>query len=159
LGADADDGDGDVAGADHDLPMAVASVPTQAGVDGAPGSSAIPSDQAWSVRRAGVYKLPAWGGRFVVKRVVEGGIALSLLAEATLSPRRGHEQFQAGPGRPPRSLKKQFQAMAIPEWNRAGPLVYQGERLLFVPGLGLDARAAAETGTPRVELAWHRDDD
>ncbi|MDB5820861.1 MAG: tilS [Rhizobacter sp.] len=123
------------------------------------GSQATVEDQPWSVRRAGVYKLPGWGGRFVVKRVGEGGIALSLLADARLSPRRGNEQFQAGPGRPPRSLKKQFQAMAVPEWSRVGPLVYQGERLLFVPGLGFDARAQAEVGVPRVELVWHVDDE
>ncbi|MDB6001222.1 MAG: tilS [Rhizobacter sp.] len=117
-----------------------------------------PDEQTWSVHRAGIYKLAAWSGRFEVRRVKTGGIPLALLCDARLMSRRGNEQFQAGLGRPPRSLKKQFQMMAVPAWERDGPLVFEGGRLLFVPGLGIDARAEEESGEPRVSLTWHRDE-
>ena len=56
--------------------------------------------------------------------------------------------------RPARGLKKQFQANALPAWERAGPLVYSGDRLLYVPGLGIDARAIAAKGVRQVSLEW-----
>ena len=62
----------------------------------------------------------------------------------------------AGVGRPPRSLKKQFQAAAVPDWQRDGPLVYSGGQLVFVPGLGIDARVIALPGQAQVALHWHR---
>jgi tRNA(Ile)-lysidine synthase len=72
-----------------------------------------------------------------------------------LKAREGAEKFQAGIGRPPRSLKKQFQAAGIAEWERDGPLVYSGGQLVFVPGLGLDARVIGLPGQPLVMLEWH----
>ena len=71
-----------------------------------------------------------------------------------LLPRQGGERFQAGAGRPPRSLKKQFQQAGVPGWARQGPLLYAGDALVFVPGLGLDARAVAMPGRSRVTLRW-----
>ncbi len=108
-----------------------------------------------SILRVGRYALPGWGGVLVVKAVREGGIALGRLAALQLLPRQGAERFQFAVGRPPRSLKKQFQAQAVPEWSRHGPLVHDDAgRLLFVPGLGLDARALAAPGERQVALRW-----
>ena len=53
-----------------------------------------------------------------------------------------------------RSVKKQYQAAGVPEWQRGGPLVFDGEGLLFVPGLGVDARACAAPGEPQCRLDW-----
>ncbi len=110
-----------------------------------------------SVARAGTYALPGWGGCLRVRRVEEGGVPLSCLAALCLVERCGGEQFQAAPGRPARSLKKQFQAKALPAWDRDGPLVYGGEQLLYVPGLGIDARAVAGKGVRQASLEWLRD--
>ena len=66
---------------------------------------------------------------------------------------RPGERFQAGLGRPPRSLKKQYQAAGVPAWQRSGPLVYSGGVPVFVPGSGIDARASRR-GEPQVGLAW-----
>ena len=87
-------------------------------------------------------------------RVKEGGVPLAWLAHLELRPREGGERFQAGVGRPPRSLKKQFQAAALPPWQRDGPLVYSGGQLVFVPGLGLDARVIGMPGQAQVTLLW-----
>jgi tRNA(Ile)-lysidine synthase len=69
--------------------------------------------------------------------------------------RVGGERFVARPGAVARSLKKQFQSADVPSWCRDGPLLWSGERLLFVPGLGLDARAWAPPGGPGWSLRWH----
>jgi tRNA(Ile)-lysidine synthase len=117
-----------------------------------------PSDRA-SIRRAGRYRLQGWGGTLCAVRVREGGVPLAWLAQLELRERSGGEQFQAGIGRPPRSLKKQYQAQAVPAWERDGPLVYSGGQLVFVPGLGLDARVIGLPGQPLVQLSWERKSD
>ena len=109
-----------------------------------------------SVTHAGRHPLPGWGGALRVVRVREGGVPLAWLAHLELRERSGGEQFQAGFGRPPRSLKKQFQAQAVPAWERDGPLVYSGGQLVFVPGLGLDARVIGLPGQALVSLSWER---
>ena len=79
---------------------------------------------------------------------------LAWLAQVELRARSGGERFQAGLGRPARSLKKQFQAAEMPAWERSGPLVFSGGQLVFVPGLGLDARVIGLPGQAQVTLAW-----
>lgn len=117
-------------------------------------ASAPPPETSLSIVRAGRFKLPGWGGELVAKRVRDGGVPLAWLAHLALKPRSGGEQFQAGIGRPARSLKKQYQAAGVPEWQRDGPLVYSGGQLVFVPGLGLDARVLALPGQAQLELHW-----
>jgi tRNA(Ile)-lysidine synthase len=84
-----------------------------------------------------------------------GGLPLALLQGAQWRARAGAERFQRAAGTPPRSLKKQFQAAGVPAWSRDAPLLFAADgTLLFVPGLGTDARALAAPGTPRVSLDW-----
>ncbi|MBK6866142.1 MAG: tRNA lysidine(34) synthetase TilS [Ideonella sp.] len=110
-----------------------------------------------AVARAGTYALAGWGGRLRILGVRKNGVARSSLAQLRLAERSGGEDFQLAPGRPARSLKKQFQARAVPAWQRTGPLVYAGERLLFVPGLGVDARALAADGEAQIAFEWLND--
>ena len=107
-----------------------------------------------SIQRTGVHPLPGWAGALHVEKVRDTGVPLAWLARLDLRERRGGEQFQAGIGRPPRSLKKQFQDAAVPMWERSGPLIYSGGQLVFVPGLGLDARVIGLPGQPLVSLRW-----
>ena len=113
-----------------------------------------PREPRLGVRRAGTYALPGWAGSLQVERVRDGGVPLAWLAQLELRPRAGGEQFQAGIGRPPRSLKKQYQDAGVPMWERTGPLVYSGGQLVFVPGLGLDARIIGLPGQPLATLRW-----
>jgi tRNA(Ile)-lysidine synthase len=110
--------------------------------------------QALGIAGPGLIPLPAWGGSLQVEPVTAGGIALSLLAQARLQPRAGGEQFQRTPNGTARSLKKQYQSAGLAAWERSGPLLYCGEQLVFVPGLGVDARALAPAGVPQVRLHW-----
>ena len=106
------------------------------------------------IRGAGVYELAGWSGALHVDAVPELGVPLAWLAQLELRERRGGEPFQAGVGRPLRSLKKQFQDAAVPAWERSGPLIYSGGQLVFVPGLGLDARVIGLPGQALVALHW-----
>jgi tRNA(Ile)-lysidine synthase len=119
-----------------------------------PPAPAAEPEATLCIRGAGVHPLPGWGGRLVVEPVGEGGVPLAWLGQLELKPRSGGERFQAGIGRPPRSLKKQYQAAAVPAWEREGPLVYSGGQLVFVPGLGIDARVIALPGQEQVALRW-----
>lgn len=119
-----------------------------------PTIAAVPPPHRLVIARAGRYTVGPWAGRLEVARVQEGGVSFDRLAQIELRPRQGAEQFQSGPGRPPRSLKKQFQDAGIPAWQRDGPLVFSGDRLIFVPGLGLDARALAAPGEAQAQLRW-----
>jgi tRNA(Ile)-lysidine synthase len=87
--------------------------------------------------------------------VGQGGVALGVLRDAQWRARSGGERFQRAAGTPPRSLKKQFQAAGVPSWQRDAPLLFSADgRLLFVPGLGIDARALAAPGEAQCALAW-----
>jgi tRNA(Ile)-lysidine synthase len=106
--------------------------------------------------RPGHYGLPQWGGVLIVSDAQGQGVSPQLLANAELKPREGGEQFQRTPRSTPRSLKKQFQAQDVAAWERDGPLVYAGARLLFVPGLGIDGRVLAGAGEAGLRLQWQR---
>jgi len=100
-----------------------------------PGDASGPIDFS----RLGAHPLPEWGGALEVMPSV-AGVPAAVLRACTLCARTGGEQFQLAPRSTPRSLKKQYQAAGVAPWDRNGPLVYAEGRLLFVPGLGIDAR-------------------
>jgi tRNA(Ile)-lysidine synthase len=72
----------------------------------------------------------------------------------TQRARAGAEQFQRAPGTVPRSLKKACQSAGLPPWRRAGPLLLDGEHLVAMAGLGMDARAFASQDEPALSLRW-----
>ncbi len=112
-----------------------------------------PCDAALS--RAGLYRVPGVAAAVRLRVVADDGLPRALLQGARWQARQGGERFQGQPGRPPRSLKKQFQAAGIPAWARDAPLLVAADgMLLFVPGLGIDARALAAPGRARVGLEW-----
>jgi len=103
--------------------------------------------------------LPDWQARLSFEAVTAGGLSAEQLTGAWLQPRQGGEQFQAGPERPPRSLKKQFQAAGVPAWQRQAPMLCRrqsdgGLQVLFVPGLGVDAGQVAVVGMRQWRPIW-----
>jgi tRNA(Ile)-lysidine synthase len=135
---------------------------TQAGQPEAGAADAsTPEPLVLAIDAPGHYPQPAWHGMLVVSPVVTEGVPLGWLAECRLQARQGGEQFQLAAGRPARSLKKAFQAADVPAWARGGPLLWAQGRLVFVPGLGLDAHARqappAQPGSPLVALEWRPD--
>jgi tRNA(Ile)-lysidine synthase len=104
--------------------------------------------------RPGLHEMAAWRGAIRVERVGRGGVALATAARLVVRARRPGDRFQAGAARPPRSLKLQFQGAGIAVPARAGPVLCSGGQLVFVPGLGIDARALAGAGEAQVALTW-----
>jgi tRNA(Ile)-lysidine synthase len=45
----------------------------------------------------------------------------------------------------------------VPAWERDGPLLFSGGQLVYVPGLGLDARVIGLPGQAQVSLRWQSD--
>ena len=106
------------------------------------------------ISRPGRYACPEWGGTLVVAPVDSQGVSVGE-HRWLLRARAGGEQFQRGPHRPPRALKKQYQALGVPVWQRAGPLVWSGpSTLVAVPGLGVDARCWAPPGSEQWSVCW-----
>jgi tRNA(Ile)-lysidine synthase len=99
--------------------------------------------------------LPGWEGRFEVRDASEGGVDAALLQQVLAVPRQGGERFRLAPTGTARSLKKQYQAAGVPAWQREGPLLWLPDgRLLFAPGLGIDAALRARPGQPQLALRW-----
>jgi tRNA(Ile)-lysidine synthase len=104
--------------------------------------------------RPGRHPVAAWGGAFDVEPVTTGGVALSALSNVELRPREGGEQFQARANGLARALRKCWQTAGIPAVQREGPLIYVDGRLLFAPGLGIDARWQAGADEAQMMLRW-----
>jgi tRNA(Ile)-lysidine synthase len=112
----------------------------------------MPAD--WQSRWDGHHELILPDGLGVLRsRMVVGeGIASRHfeIRAATVRGRSGGERMQPGENRPRRALKSLLQEHAIPPWERSRmPLVFFGEQLAWVPGIGVAAEfraAAAESG-------------
>ncbi|HEX4509166.1 MAG TPA: tRNA lysidine(34) synthetase TilS [Burkholderiaceae bacterium] len=105
--------------------------------------------------RCGLHDIPGWPGRLRVFAVEQGGIAPTRLAQVLVRARAGGEQFRRARLASDRSLKKQYQSIGVPPEARGGPLVFDAQGLLlYVPGLGIDARAWASPGVPQWSLRW-----
>ena len=118
------------------------------------GVSPVASAMRIDLSHPGRHEVHAWHGSFQVDAVAAGGLPVSRAAALELRARIPADRFQAGPGRPPRSLKLQFQAAGVPARQRMGPVVCSEGALAYVPGLGIDARVRAATGDAQVVLTW-----
>lgn len=103
---------------------------------------------------AGLWRFEGVAGMWWVTPVAEGGLGDDTLSQLRPCVRHGGEQWQAGPGRPPRALKKQFQAAGVPAWMRQAPMLGLPEGVVVVPGLGVDARWRAPAGRPQWDVQW-----
>ncbi len=93
--------------------------------------------------------LPGLGGRLVFERATGQGLSLARLTAApvTVRLRRGGERLRPDCLRPTRSLKNLLQEAGMPPWQRQRlPLLFSGEKLAFVPGIGMDCEYQADEG-------------
>ena len=97
-------------------------------------------------------RLPALGGelRFVPG---EGIGTRHLKNEFQIRLRSGGERLQLHARRPRRSLKNLFQEAGVPSWARERlPMLYCGNQLVWVPGLGVDVRFKGRGLVPQWRL-------
>ncbi|KVD69286.1 tRNA(Ile)-lysidine synthase [Burkholderia sp. ABCPW 14] len=90
-----------------------------------------------------VWHLPAWRGTYVFHPAhahEHDAVPEALLAAADLHARAraGGERMRTWQGGPGRTLKNLFQERGVPAWQRDVPLLYVGDRLLFVPRVGVN---------------------
>ncbi len=98
-------------------------------------------------------------GEVVFHQCLGAGLdAAKLRAEpVSIRPREGGERFQLAANRPSRTLKNLFQEAGIAPWERDRvPLVYCGEALVWVPGLGIAAGFKAAKGRAGLLPEWLR---
>lgn len=93
-------------------------------------------------------------GKLAFQRVAEGGIRLDA-GPVTVCSRRGGETLRPHPGRPCRAVKDLLREAAIPPWLRDElPLLYVGERLAWVAGIGADTAFMARPGESGWLVTW-----
>jgi tRNA(Ile)-lysidine synthase len=100
--------------------------------------------------------LRALGGELRFARG-RGGIDPAKLerARVTVRTRGGGERLRPDAARPRRTLKNLFQEAGIPPWERERlPMLFCGEDLIWVPGLGVDAAYRAPAGSRGIVPRW-----
>jgi len=117
----------------------------------------MPAD--WQSRWDGNHELILPDGLGVLRSraVIGEGIARRHfeIRAATVRGRSGGERMQPGENRPRRALKSLLQEHAIPPWERSRmPLVFFGEQLAWVPGIGVAAEFRAAAAEPGVAPEW-----
>lgn len=116
-------------------------------------------EKTLDLSRPGLYPQPDWEGAWRVTASEAGGVPASCLRAVQQHRRSGGEQFQRSPRGVARALKKAYQSAGVPASQRQGPLLSMADQLVYVPGLGLDARVQALPGEPRCVIEWQADPD
>jgi tRNA(Ile)-lysidine synthase len=100
--------------------------------------------------------IPELGGELRFRRVRGKGIDAATKA-LRVRLRAGGERLQPDARRPRRTLKNLFQEAGVPPWERDRlPLIVCGDDLVWVPGLGVDARYQAPKNARGVLPEWRK---
>jgi tRNA(Ile)-lysidine synthase len=118
-----------------------------------------PRATQWRVEWRGESELDLGTGRGTVRfeRVKGRGIAADLASgdEWHFMPRAGGEKIRLEARRPTRTLKNLLQEHDVPEWQRDRlPLLFRGQALAWVPGVGIAAEFACESGKEGLLPTW-----
>ena len=111
---------------------------------------------AWKGERR--VAISALGGELKFRRAKGQGIDLKSLSGKpfVIRLRSGGERLQPDARRPRRTLKNLFQEAGVPPWERDRmPMIFCGEDLVWVSGLGIDACYQAAAGAQGVLPEWH----
>ncbi|MCM3012063.1 tRNA lysidine(34) synthetase TilS, partial [Bacillus subtilis] len=105
--------------------------------------------------------LPGWRGTFVFAPADAGSadaVPEALLRGARLAARAraGGERMRTSPGGPGRTLKNLLQERGVPAWQRDVPLLFAGDRLIYVPRLGVNRDIDVPDGATSGAAAWRR---
>ncbi len=96
-------------------------------------------------------------GSINFERTKNAGINLQKLTQqpVAIRLRQGGEHIQPDSKRPRRSLKNLLQEAAIPPWERCViPLLFSGEQLVWVPGIGIDCEFQVLPGEFGLNPTW-----
>jgi tRNA(Ile)-lysidine synthase len=96
-------------------------------------------------------------GRLAFVDTVGTGLAADTASNAPIvvRSRAGGERLALDPSRPRRALKAWLRESGLPPWQRTAlPLVFCGDALAAVPGLGVDVDFRAAPGAHGYRLDW-----
>jgi len=96
-------------------------------------------------------------GRLSLAKTHDGGLDPRRFAAGSFVVRspRGGERLTLEAGRPRRALKSFLRESGVAPWERAAlPLLFCGDNLAAVPGLGVDVAYRADPGHDGVALVW-----
>ncbi len=97
-------------------------------------------------------------GRLLLRESQGEGISAGKLGNLSIRYRQGGETCRLA-GRPSKALKKILQESEIPPWLRSRiPLLYDGESLAYIPGLGVSQELAAKGAEPGCIIEWEQPD-
>jgi tRNA(Ile)-lysidine synthase len=115
-----------------------------------------PRDWAVPWKRETRVELGAERGAVCFEATVGEGIEAALAeGEWCLRGRTGGETIRLAADRPTRTLKNLLQERDVPLWQRENlPLLFHGERLVWVPGVGIAAEYACREGRPGLSPSW-----
>jgi tRNA(Ile)-lysidine synthase len=111
--------------------------------------------RSWNGKRA--WPLPELGGTLHFARTRGAGVDCGRIGERGLSARlrQGGEKLRLQTGGSTRSLKNLLQEARMPPWERERlPLVYCGDTLVAVPGLGVASEWQAKSGDAGYSITW-----
>jgi len=111
----------------------------------------------WDGRRE--LLLPAGLGVLCSQTGLGEGIAARHFTQpgATVRGRSGGERMRPASDRPHRTLKNLLQETAVPPWERERmPLLFIGDALAWVPGIGVAAEFRAARDEPGIVPEWKR---
>ena len=101
--------------------------------------------------------LPHLRGTIRFTQVKNQGISQQKILNepVTVRSRSGGERFTPACNRPRRSLKNLLQETAIPPWERITmPLLFCGEKLIWVPGIGIDCEFQVNSDEIGILPTW-----
>ena len=97
------------------------------------------------------------GGVLAFERARGAGVAEGKLGagRVTLRSRGGGERIRLAANRPTHAVKKLLQEARLPPWERqALPLIWSGDELAAVPGIGVALAFQAAPGEPGWRVEW-----
>jgi tRNA(Ile)-lysidine synthase len=116
-----------------------------------------PGPQPFELPWRGEAEVRLPGGLLVFTPARGVGLATAKLAQGpvVLRSRAGGERMRLAENRPTRTLKQLLQEARVPSWMRHSlPLVWCGDELAAVAGIGVALKFQAEPGEPGWTLEW-----
>jgi tRNA(Ile)-lysidine synthase len=95
------------------------------------------------------------GGTLFFERSRGAGLAAAKLDRVTLRSRGGGERIRLAANRPTHAVKKLLQDARMPPWERASlPLIWSGDELAAVPGIGVALAFQTAPGEAGWTVDW-----
>ncbi|MRV73808.1 tRNA lysidine(34) synthetase TilS [Duganella sp. FT92W] len=114
-------------------------------------------EQAFRWQGEAQIAFPDYGGVLHIDETGQGGLDAAWLQGQKLSIgfRSGGETLKPAHNRPTRALKRHYQALGIPAWERERlPVVKTAGEVLYAAGIGMDCHHLVADGGKRVVFRW-----